>query len=247
MSVAANNERALPQHSKGPQRSHGSGCGIAAVGSLVAITEHSQKRQGWEGGQQTLATPFRAGVTQISQNAARTGRSRGVTGGTPNGMAASYSRTRPEVDEAVGLPGGIPQQNAARTGRSGGDWRHPEWIGRIPQQTRPELDRAEDSASIVKPPNVTPPSPGANWTCCRGQYDPATAVATANCANDFTVVNNFLCSAKYVSAVIKSAFLCGVSPFVAGDVRKMLSLPRAALGALPMTLTMHTNVYSMGE
>ncbi|KAK4074923.1 hypothetical protein Purlil1_12835 [Purpureocillium lilacinum] len=57
-----------------------------------------------------------------------------LTGGIPHELAASCSRTRPELDEAVGLPGGIPQQNAARTGRSNGDWRHPEWVGGILQQ-----------------------------------------------------------------------------------------------------------------
>ncbi|KAK4078062.1 hypothetical protein Purlil1_12083 [Purpureocillium lilacinum] len=67
-------------------------------------------------------------------------------GGVRSGLTASRSRTQPELDEAVGLTGGIPvglaasewiggipKQNTARTGRSSGvDWRHPGWIGGIP-------------------------------------------------------------------------------------------------------------------
>ncbi|KAK4075258.1 hypothetical protein Purlil1_12688 [Purpureocillium lilacinum] len=256
MSVAANDERALGQPPEWLQDCGNPRWGGRLWPSLIT----PKKRQGWL---QTIVHSIAvASTSRNTPNAARTVRSKWADWRHPE-LAASHSRTQPELDEAVGLPGGIPHKLAASrinwrhpaaerrqnwTEQSGWpqvDWRHPRWTGGIahelaasrmnwrhpaakrgqnwtkqwgdcgiPQQHAGRTGRSSRSVSILCRDGsfwkgslmgaVVAACYGANWPCGRGQYDPATAAATANCANGSTCCQQFG-SAIYVRAVIKPA------------------------------------------
>ncbi|KAK4067496.1 hypothetical protein Purlil1_13856 [Purpureocillium lilacinum] len=145
MSAAANDERALGQRPKTLQRSHGR--------SLVAITDHSQKGAGLgrmaANSGHALQSWCYLDLTECGQNWTQQGGgwrhpewNGGILSVAERGqnwtkqwacLVASRSKTRLQLDEAVGLAasrmdwgqtGGIPHNSAARTGRS-------SWGGRV--------------------------------------------------------------------------------------------------------------------